>query len=326
MLKVFKAGNGVFLPQLRIGLDYSGLNTDYVFVSHAHSDHIPRQTETSFYATRPTSRFMKLRGFNKAVQKLDFFQSIETDSAKITFYPAGHILGSAMTFIESDYGNLLYTGDYKTPASSVSEGFRLPDIPVDIFITEATFGLPLYRWHDESVLKQQLTDFAQESFEHGFTPVYLAYNLGKAQELMHLLKETGREIQIHAAGYEISKIYSDEGIDLGNYASLSDSYNEETIIICPSSSLSNNDLNHIPRKRIAYCSGWAALRHHKFKMPADKYIPISDHLDFFELLNVCESLNPGKVLITHTPNPKVVQHYLNKRNIHNSLLADHSWN
>ena len=89
MLKITKAGNhGILLPQLGIGLDYSGSDADHVFVSHGHADHIPWKVDAKVYATPPTASFMKLRGASYPVQELPFKEPVETDNAKITFYPA----------------------------------------------------------------------------------------------------------------------------------------------------------------------------------------------------------------------------------------------
>lgn len=323
MLKFYKAGGGVFLPQVYTGLDYSGLNTRHVFVSHAHSDHIPRASDAKFYATPATAKFMKIRGFKKEVQELEFFHPVETDTARITFFPAGHILGSAMTLVESDAGNLLYTGDYKTIPSLASDGFKLPEVPIDTFITEATFSLPLYKWKDTTIIQESLKEFALQTLNDGYTPVFMAYNLGKAQEIMHLIKDLNIPVQIHKAGYELSSVYANAGIDLGNY-SVIDKSMENRIIICPSSFIHDATLSAI-KTRIAYCSGWAAVTHTRFNIQAHSYIPISDHLDFFELLNICKKVAPKKVVITHTPNPAVIQHYLDKEQISSVSLNKYIW-
>lgn len=321
MVKIQKAGyHGILLPDLKIGLDYSGSKADYYFVSHAHADHMPRNRKLSVYATPPTESFMKLRGFGGEVKALKFGQTLETDKARITFYPAGHILGSAMTFVESDFGNLLYTGDYRTPPSPATEGFQLPDAEVDTFITEATFSLPIYKWKTDEELALQIRNFASQNLEGGFTPIFTAYNLGKAQELMFILKELNHPMQIHGAGFKLCKVYEEHGFPLGEY----ETYNRETcegkILITPSSALGTGFASNVKKKRIAYCSGWAANESSQTQLTVDELIPISDHLDFFELIELCKKLNPKKVLITHTPNPKVVQHYLDGLGIDSGFL------
>lgn len=323
MLEITKAGNhGILLPQLGIGLDYSGKKAQHVFVSHGHADHIPwKSYAKAVYATPPTKAFMNLRAAKYEVQDVPFKKSIETDQAKVTFYPAGHILGSAMTFVESEFGNLLYTGDYRTPPSPATEGFELPDKQIDQFITEATFSLPVYKWKDYDELKSEICGFAEKALNDHHTPVFLAYNLGKAQEIMHLLKDFGHPIQIHGAGFKLCSVYEEEGIDLGNYDSYDRDSCEGKILICPGSAINNGFASNVRKKRIAYCSGWATMESRRSQLTVDKLIPISDHLDFFELISLCEKLEPRMTYITHTPNPEVVKHYLEQRNIPAQFLG-----
>lgn len=321
MLKIIKAGNhGILLPQLGIGLDYSGAKAKHVFVSHGHADHIPWKANGTVYATTPTATFMKLRGVKYAVQELPFGEAVKTEHANITFYPAGHILGSALTFIESKFGNLLYTGDYRTPPSPATEGFELPDAPIHQFITEATFSIPVYKWKPYEVIKTEIHEFARESLEQDYTPIFLAYNLGKAQEIMHLLRELNHPVQIHGAGFKLCRVYEQQGIALGNYETYDRESCEGKILICPSSALNNGFASNVRKKLIAYCSGWAAMESRRSQLTVDKLIPISDHLDFFELINICEQIRPQKVYITHTPNPNVVKHYLDEREIESAFL------
>ncbi len=321
MINITKAGHhGILLPELNIGLDYSGSKADYIFISHAHADHMPRNRSLTVYCTRPTARFMKLRGFTGKMIEMDFEQPLETESARVTLFPAGHILGSAMTFIESDEGSVLYTGDYRTPPSPATEGFKMPDAPIDQFITEATFSLPIYKWNSHDELAKQACTFARQTLEDGYTPIFLAYNLGKAQELMFMLKELNHPMQIHGAGFKLCNVYKEEGFDLGDYETYQRENCEGKILIAPSSAPESGFASNLKKVRTAYCSGWASNEARRTQLTADELIPLSDHLDFFELIDLCEAIRPKKVWITHTPNPNVVEHFLSKKGISSGFL------
>ena len=320
-MNITKAGyEGILLPDLNIGFDYNGTDSQYTFISHAHADHMPRGRSSRVYCTPNTHALMKRRGFKGETKLMEFGTSIETNRARITLYPAGHILGSAMVFVESDAGNVLYTGDYRSPPSPASEGFSLPEKPVDHFITEATFGLPIYKWDSHEILAQEVQSFAVKTLEEGYTPVFLAYNLGKAQEVMNMLAPTELPVQIHGAGYKLCDVYEKAGIDLGNYAPYDRQTCKGNVLITTNSAINNGFASNVRNKKLAYCSGWATREAARSQLTVHKLIPLSDHLDFFELISLCRKLKPQKVHITHTPNADVVQHYLDNADIDSRFL------
>lgn len=320
MIEIKKAGyHGIRLPQYSIGFDYSGESADHIFISHAHADHMPRDRAADVYCTENTFKLMRKRGYSGKAKIMEFGQTLELPGADATLYPAGHILGSAMVYVETEQGSVLYTGDYRTPPSPASEGFKCPE-QVDHFITEATFSLPVYKWDSHEVLTQEVQGFAADALDEGYTPVFLAYNLGKAQEVMHMLAPLGHPIQIHGAGFKLCEVYEEAGINLGNYETYDRDTCEGKILITPNSALNNGFASNVKKKRLAYCSGWAARESSRTQLTVDKLIPLSDHLDFFELIDLCKKLNPKKVHITHTPNAKVVQHYLDELGIESRFL------
>jgi putative mRNA 3-end processing factor len=314
-MKIQKAGyQGLYFPDFKVAVDGHHPGADYVFVSHAHADHMPRNRSSKAYASQATINLMRHRGFKGKGHALGFGEIIESDRFLARIYPAGHILGSSMIYLESEKESLLYTGDFRTPPSPATEGFEAPD-QVDILITEATFSLPIYRWKTNDELAEEVRSFASNTLTDNYTPVFLAYNLGKAQELMHLLAPLDQTVMIHGAGYKMCPVYEENGIDLGKYEAYDRENCEGNILICPSSAFSNGFASNVSKKRIAYCSGWASNESRRTQLTVDKLIALSDHLDFFELIKFCKQLNPKKVYITHTPNPAVVKHYLTKEKI-----------
>jgi putative mRNA 3-end processing factor len=322
VIDIVKAGgHGILLPQLGIAFDYTAHGAEYVFISHAHADHMPRNRSGHVYATSNTVKLMQRRGYTGRATAMEFETTLHTPGADVTLFPAGHILGSAMVYVESALGSILYTGDYRTPPSAATEGFRCPE-QVDHFITEATFGLPIYRWPPQQELEERVRGFAAQTLNEGYTPVFLAYSLGKAQEIMHMLAPTQLPVQIHEAGFKLCDVYDEAGIELGNYGKYDPKTCEGKVLITPGSTLQKGFASNVMKKRVAYCSGWAVNETLRSQLSADELIPLSDHLDFFELIGLCKKLNPQKVYLTHTSDASVVQHYLNELGIHSEHLAE----
>lgn len=305
-----KNGHGIILPQLGIGLDTRFAKQPISIISHAHSDHVPQKAQNPVMATSATIDLILARGFKGEFIKLDFFKPFEMPNCIITLFPAGHILGSAMIYIESEFGHLLYTGDFKFPASPVTEGCFFPEKPIDIFIAEATFGLPIYKWKSDEELKNQIISFAKQNLEKDISPIFMAYNLGKGQELMHILTSENIPMQIHEAGFPLSKIYDNYGFSLGDYEVLNIKTCKGKALIMPSNYVQNPSIQAIENKKIAYVSGWATLENRSKTMAIDERIVLSDHVDFYELLKVVGHLKPKKTYITHSPNPEMVCYFL----------------
>jgi putative mRNA 3-end processing factor len=317
-MRIEKGGyHGVWLPDYEIGLDVGTDMAKHIFISHAHADHVPGNRYLAVYATPATAALMKVRGFKGLVTEVPFYEILDLGSARVTLYPAGHILGSAMVYIQTDQGSVLYTGDYRTPASPCTEGFDCPT-QVDFLITEATFSLPIYKWKSHDVLFERIRNFAIHSREKGDVPVFITYTLGKAQEVMLALKPLDIPIQVHAGAFGLCQVYEQFGLDLGSYQHINFDTIHDHIVVIPMSYLESTGMQRLKNIRIAYCSGWADLEARRAQQRVDAMIPLSDHLDFFELIELCKKLRPKHVYITHTPNPNVVQHYLSLEGISSS--------
>lgn len=309
-IRIIKNGQqGFILPDLRIGLDTGGTGADHFFISHAHSDHVPGGKNLTVTATPPTADLLRVRGFKGSIIELEFYDKLQFEELTVSFYPAGHILGSAMVYVECDRGNILYTGDFRTPPSPASEGFDYP-ANVDVLITEATFSLPLYRWKSHSELYDEIRNFATFSLNKGDVPVFVTYTLGKAQEVMMALAELEIPMQLHDGALGICDIYEKYGYNLGKYGGIDTKNVDGNIVIVPMPYLTSKVMQSIANKRVAWCTGWAEIDRGHPDNNADAMISLSDHLDFFELIGFCERLSPAHVVITHTPDPAVVGHYL----------------
>src|ERR1700682_2795784 len=205
-------------------------------ITHAHSDHA-RAGHGAVLATRETLDLMRLRygeNFAGSTQAAAYGESVALGGAKVTFHPAGHVLGSAQIAVEADGLRVVASGDYKDVADPTCTPFAL--VPCDVFITEATFGLPVFRHGDPDAeiakLLHSVALFPDRAHLVG------AYSLGKAQRVMALVRKAGcdQPIYLHGAMEKITRYYESRGIDLGRLqlaraASKSDLAG--TITLCP---------------------------------------------------------------------------------------------
>jgi putative mRNA 3-end processing factor len=303
VIRIDTSGHGaLYLPDVRLVLDGRHDDAAYALISHAHADHAPRSKTLPVVCSPLTGTLLRRRGFQGEILPLPFFEPLEVPDARLTLYPAGHISGSAMIFVETARGNLLYTGDFKNPPSPVTEGFALPTQKVDTLITEATFSLPIYRWKSHEVLFEQIRNFALSTVEEGKTPVFLAYSLGKTQELQFALAPTGLTVQLHASAFGLSLDIAAAGFTLGSF----EPYNKKSIagkaLIVPGLT-SVPDISSV---RIAYVSGWALHEAVRQQQTIDERIVLSDHADFYAVLNLVRQLNPVQTYVTHSPFPEIV--------------------
>lgn len=320
MIRVKKAPyQGIILQDYGIGLDLGSAKQPTQFVSHAHADHLPKRNDVKVFCSATTATFMRLRGFKGQIECMEWEEWKDFGNFSAQLLPAGHILGSAMIHIKSDEGTLLYTGDYRFPAAPTTEGFCLPE-SVDVFITEATFGLPIYKWDSHKSLFEQICFETESALEEGLTPIFTAYSLGKTQEILHALKPLGRKVQVHGAAFALSEVYATHSVAMAEFERYDRSSVEGSILITPGSALANGTASNVKKKRLIYVSGWATHEARRTQLGADRMIALSDHINFFELLKVCEHLAPKKIWVTHTPDPSVVSHYLQKSGYDVSFL------
>jgi len=273
----------------------------FSFVSHAHSDHL--RNHQKILATPATIQFFNLRHEQKvrkaATLSLDFFQTLELDDFKITLYPAGHILGSAMILIEQHDCRLLYTGDFKLQPGLTAEPIQIP--PADILIMESTYGHPDYCFHSQRPqIPFALAEWIDTTRHCGSLPVILAYSLGKAQEAMKMLGEMGFHVLVHSTIWRIAEIYNRFSITFPNCEILQNEVNpSEDVLILPPQLAPTIALPDLQNYRTLFLSGWAASHQQRGWQHYDGALPLSDHADFEELLLFAEAVHPQQIYLLH---------------------------
>lgn len=246
------------------------------------------------------------------VQSVGYNEVIHINGVKVSFHPAGHILGSAQIRLEYKGKIVVVSGDYKVQ----DDGLCTPFEPVKCheFVSESTFGLPIYNWLPVLELNRQLQDWVQQNQANGKTSVFIGYSLGKAQRIMKALEGMGR-LHVHYSIGKLNEAYESVGIDLPDYHTIDFRedvrYLDKGIVIVPPALADSNVIRKIPNRVTAICSGWMQVRGARRWRSADAGFAISDHADWNGLLEAIKATGAEKVYVTHGQT-SVFTRYLNE--------------
>ncbi|MFQ5627620.1 MAG: MBL fold metallo-hydrolase [bacterium] len=294
---MFTYQNGIKLNNQPLWLDATRI-VENACVSHGHSDHIKKHRH--IYATPATSSFVRRRLGRVKITEVEFGKPFSVGHAQITFLPAGHILGSAQIFVEKDGQSLLYTGDFNTQQSLTAEPVQIHEC--DTLIMECTFGYQKYRFPPRDELIGRLCDFAMKTLANGEIPLVFGYALGKAQEAMKILADSGFRLCAHGSILHLAEVYKKYGIDFGDVVKFNASNAADNrVIVLPPQARKNRQVQRLERTRSVFLSGWGMDASARFRYGVDEVIPLSDHADFDGLLEYIRLVNPKKIYTTHGP-------------------------
>lgn len=249
-------------------------------------------------------------------QGLPYGKSIRINDVNVSFHPAGHILGSAQIRLEYKGRVTVISGDYKTQ----DDGLCTPFEPIRCheFVSESTFGLPIYNWMSTEQLNKQLQDWVIYNRSIGKTSVFVGYSLGKAQRIMKALDGIS-PINVHYSIGRLNSAYASVGIKLPAYETIDFRedirYLDGGIVIVPPSLFDSNIIRKIPNAATAICSGWMQVRGARRWRSVDAGFAMSDHADWQGLLQAIKATEAEKVYITHGQTT-VFTRYLNEIGIH----------
>jgi putative mRNA 3-end processing factor len=268
-------------------------------VTHGHADHA-RGGHGTVWATPETLAIMGVRYGPQNGCEVAYGQSITVGEVDVSFVPAGHVLGSAQIILDWHGERVVVSGDYKRREDPTCEPF-LP-VPCDIFITEATFGLPVFH-HPETGgeidrLLNRLADNPDRCVLVG------AYALGKAQRVITEARRRGHHqpIYVHGALERLNNLYQELGVDLGELRSATGATKAEMaghIVLCPPGALNDRWSRRLPDPITAMASGWMRIRQRARQRNVELPLIISDHADWGELTDTILELKPKEVWITH---------------------------
>jgi putative mRNA 3-end processing factor len=273
-------------------------------ITHGHSDHA-RAGHGAVVATAETLAIMAARygaDFAGATEAVRYGQTIARDGVEITLVPAGHVLGSAQAVLRHKGMTLVVSGDYKRRRDPTCPPFEV--VPCDVFVTEATFGIPVFHFPvaaDEIArLIKSVAQFPERTHLVG------AYALGKAQRIIRLLREAGYDapLYMHGAMQSMNALYARFGVDLGPLSAATVDKGKKgdfagAIVIAPPSAIDDRWSRRFADPLPAFASGWMRVRARARQRQVELPLVISDHADWSELTQTITEINPGDVWITH---------------------------
>jgi Cft2 family RNA processing exonuclease len=219
---------------------------------------------------------------------------------QITLLPAGHVLGSAMSFIEWQGHSLLYTGDFKLRRGLASEACDATAARgCELLVMETTFGRPHYRFPAATDVMRDIACFCRQALEEGATPVLLGHSLGRSQELLRGLDGTGLPLVVQDAAHKLTRVFADLGWIFPRYESAGRTDLSGKVVLCPPNAAKSVLCRISGPIRTAVVSGWAMDAGCRFRHGTDAAFALSDHADFPELIEFVRQVQPRQVFTLH---------------------------
>lgn len=270
-------------------------------ITHGHSDHARPGMGISHFAA-PGFRIMQWRLDEGRFEAHEYGERFALGDAVVSLHPAGHVLGSAQVRIEVDGEVWVVSGDYKRQADPTCAPFE--PVPCDVFITEATFGLPVYRWPAAATVVRDVLDWQAECAARAEPAILYCYALGKAQRLLaELGVRSQAPVWLHGAIDSGVEVYRASGIELPPTRRVADAPDGESfaggLILAPPSASASPWMRRFPKARQALASGWMRIRGNRRRRNHDRGFVLSDHADWPDLLRTIAQTGARRVIATH---------------------------
>jgi putative mRNA 3-end processing factor len=283
-------------------------------ITHAHSDHA-RPGHDAYLATPNALGVLKTRlGANATINTLPYDEPVQINDVSLSFHPAGHVLGSAQVRLEHRGEVWVVSGDYKLDPDPTCDGFT--PIKCDTFVTESTFGLPVYRWRTHDEMFNEINQWWAANAAAGRTSVIYAYAFGKSQRIIKSVDSTIGPIVCHAAVENLNHAYREAGVALPPTIMVSEAAADidytKCLVIAPPSARGTPWLDRFSSGfndyADAFASGWMALRGAKKQQGVERGFVVSDHADWPSLIGAVEASGASRVLVTHGSVPVMVRY------------------
>jgi putative mRNA 3-end processing factor len=290
---------GLYCPKADVYLD-PWKPVKKAILSHGHADHA-RWGSSSYLCTPTAAPVIKYRLGDINLETLPFGEEKLINGVSFSFHPAGHILGSAQIKVSYKGEIVVFSGDYKTANDGFSEAFE--PVKCHTFITESTFGLPVYHWQDQKWIFNEMEEWCKNNRNNDQLSILYGYSLGKAQRILQGLPESVGPIFTHSTIEAVLNVMRNQGVSLKNTIPVNEHLTRADllsgVIIAPPAVQNSNWLKKFEPIRNGVVSGWMALRGARRRRNADKGFVLSDHADW-EGLNEAISLTGAEnVFVTH---------------------------
>lgn len=281
-------------------------------ITHGHSDHA-RWGHSQYLCHPLTKAVLQVRlGLSDNVENLPYLQEIHINGVKLSLHPAGHVPGSAQVRLEYRGEIAVISGDYKVEYDGLADAFE--PLKCHTFISECTFGLPIYRWDSQPAIMRNIENWVDRNQQKGKTSVLVAYSLGKAQRL---IKNLGydRTMYVHSSIDDLNVSLNAAGLELPLAhritAEISKTDLQKGIVVVPPAISDTKWVKSLIQPVQGVCSGWMAVRAGRRWRSADAGFALSDHADWSGLLAAIKATGAEKVYVTHG-NTAVFSRYLNE--------------
>ncbi|GAB4405350.1 MAG: ligase-associated DNA damage response exonuclease [Bacteroidia bacterium] len=296
--------SGIYCPRADLYID-PWRPVARAVVTHAHSDHA-RAGMGRYLAHHDSLPVMRHRlGADIAVRGLVYGEAIEVQGVRISLHPAGHIIGSAQVRLEYRGEVWVVSGDYKLEDDGLSAPFE--PVRCDVFITESTFGLPIFRWQPQAAVFADINAWWAANAAAGRTSLLACYALGKAQRVLRHLDPAIGPVYTHAAIEQTHAVLRAAGIDLpptrlvqvANTSKADKAALRQALVLAPPSATGSPWVRHFQPHVLGVTSGWMALRGTRRRQAADQGFVLSDHADWDGLRQAIDATGAGRVFVTH---------------------------
>ncbi len=291
-------------------------------VTHAHSDHACWGCDRYLTSTAGAGVLQLRMGADATIDTLAKGKSLNLNGVSVSFHPAGHILGSSQVRVEHRGEVWVVSGDYKVEPDPTCDPFE--PVPCHTFISESTFGLPIYRWDAETVVFGQINDWWRANRDQGKASMLYGYSLGKAQRLIAGIDPTIGPIYTHGAVEPMNRVYREAGVNLPptTYASSLPKSTDfaGAMVVAPPSANGSPWARKFGPSSDGFASGWMRIRGPRRRRSVDRGFVLSDHADWPGLISTVKATGATRVLLTHGYTA-VLARWLREQGLDASTLA-----